>query len=249
MQKPATSRHLLKPSLDNSFSWFNLILFYCPTRLGWVCFAAAGPPLFCRCFSCMLSPVQASLLPTGQNNVMLSIFLCSSSSWSPPPLYPYPQTSPSYFCPAPELHKWFCWELNLTRNQPEPWFSPSSKQKLNLNLYFEVLRGAFSPGGTWTKYVFVGCLSPSRPSSLGAFFGGPSSAEHRGRYLWLNPALPGVAAAPARVCWLCTYLCQESTKRAGSQPDSCPGQELRLPFEQSWAGCWVMSWQHEAAQH
>lgn len=221
---------------------------FSPSRLGWVCFAAGGTPLFCHCFSCMLSPVQSSSsFPMGQNNVMLSIFLFPSSSSSPPPPYLYLKTSPSYFRPTPELHKWFCWELNLTRNRPEPRFPPSPKQKLNLNLYFEVLHGASSPSGTRTNYFFVGRLSPSCPFSLGAFFGGPPSAEQSGQYLRLNPVLPGLAPAPAWGCWLCAYLCQESTERVGSQTDSCPGQEVHLPFEQSWAGCWVMSWQYRVA--
>lgn len=78
-QKPGTSRHLLKPSLDNSLP--DLIwscIFLTPD-----CFSAAAASLFPCCFYCILKSVQASLFPMGQDIIVLSLFLYSSSFSSP----------------------------------------------------------------------------------------------------------------------------------------------------------------------
>lgn len=177
MLKPGTNRHLLKPSLHSSFSWFSLIL-YLFSHQTWL-------GLFCCCWCSsvlllLLLYVESSsslIVPRGAEPHCAEPLPLFILILKPTPTSPTPQNILFMLL----AHSWvaqdFFWELNLTRNQPEPLFAPSSKQKRNLNLYFEVL------SGTWIKYFFVGCLSPQCPFSLGAFFGGSSSAEQSGQSL------------------------------------------------------------------
>lgn len=144
MQKLGANRHLLKPPLDNCFPDLIWSCVFSHTRLFGCCCCFSVPLLLF-----LYTEVSSSFIVSHGTDRQCAeplpsfIFILKPNS-----TYPYGKTPPSYFCPASEG---FCWELNLTRNQPEP-YCPSMKQKLNLNLYFKDLREASNPSGTWISF-------------------------------------------------------------------------------------------------
>lgn len=132
-QKPGTSRHLWKPSLDNSLPDLIWSCIFSHTRLFFCCCCFSVPLLLF-----LYIEVSSSFIVshgTGDRcaePLPLFIFVLE-----PNLTYSYDKTPPSYFCLAPELHKGLCWELNLTRNQPEPWFFPIHQAETESEFAFE----------------------------------------------------------------------------------------------------------------
>jgi len=223
MQKPGTCRHLLKPSFDNSFSCFNLIL-YLFSHQTWL-----GP--FCCCWHSSVLPllyvesssrfiVAHGAEPRCAELLPLIIFIVKLTS-----TLSVPQNIPFILLSCPWVAQVVLLVVELNQNPAWTTIFSFPQAETESESVFQSFEWGLQCQWNLNWMFFCWASVSQLPLFFETLLWMSIQCRTKGQHLWLNPVLPGLASAPAWLCRLCACPCQESAEK-GWLPD----------WQLSWAG-------------